>query len=98
MPLEVSIPDLIRLGLTNENETASDLAGLAKRLKKQNLIQSFHPRKMVFVIAQKKNKDCVFLDSKSRRCTVYENRPQICREFPRIGPRPGFCPYLTHKK
>lgn len=98
MPLEVSIPDLIRLGLTNENETASDLAGLAKRLKKQKLIQSFHPRKMVFVIAQKKNKDCVFLDSKSRRCTVYENRPQICREFPRIGPRPGFCPYIPQPK
>lgn len=93
MPLEASIPDLIRLGLTTETEATSDLAGVAKRLKKQKLIQSFHPRKMVFVIAQKKNKDCVFLDAQ-RRCTVYEKRPQICREFPRIGPRPGFCPYL----
>jgi len=93
MPLEVSIPDLIRLDLTTEAEATSDLTGLARRLKKQKIIQSFHPRKMVFVIAQKKNKDCVFLDNK-RRCTVYEKRPQICREFPRIGPRPGFCPYL----
>ena len=94
MPLEVSIPDLIRLDLTNEAEATSYLTGLAQRLKKQKIIQSFHPRKMVFVIAQKKNKDCIFLDSKNRRCTVYEKRPQICREFPRIGPRPGFCPYI----
>jgi uncharacterized protein len=25
---------------------------------------------------------CMFLDRKTRKCTVYEHRPEICREFP----------------
>jgi uncharacterized protein len=25
---------------------------------------------------------CKFLDPKTRRCTIYEARPQVCREFP----------------
>ncbi len=24
---------------------------------------------------------CVFLDGKTNRCTVYEHRPKVCREF-----------------
>lgn len=95
MPLEVSVPDLIRLGLMTEEEASGDLHKVTKRLFKQKLIQKFHPRKMVFVIAQKKNKDCVFLDE-DRRCTVYLKRPEICRQFPKIGPKPGHCPYLLH--
>lgn len=95
MPLEVSIPDLIRLGFIDETEATSNLSKIAARLKKQQIIQKFHPRKMVFVIAQKKNKDCIFLDE-DRRCTVYSKRPEICRQFPKIGPKPGHCPYLRH--
>ncbi len=25
---------------------------------------------------------CRFLDKKTRRCTVYEGRPEVCREYP----------------
>jgi Fe-S-cluster containining protein len=25
---------------------------------------------------------CIFLDTDTRRCTVYDARPQVCREFP----------------
>lgn len=28
------------------------------------------------------NGDCVFFDSKSRKCTVYETRPRQCRTWP----------------
>jgi Fe-S-cluster containining protein len=31
---------------------------------------------------EKKNYDCVFLDSKTRKCTVYEARPRQCRTWP----------------
>ena len=27
-------------------------------------------------------KACKFLDPETRRCTIYEGRPQVCREFP----------------
>ncbi len=97
MPLEVSVSDLIRLGFVTESEAAQELNKVALRLQNQKIIQKFMPRKLVFVIAQKQNKDCIFLDEK-RRCTVYSKRPEICRQFPRIGPKPGFCPYLPGTK
>lgn len=99
MPLEVSLPDLIRLGFVKETEAVEDLNKIATQLKEKKIIQKFYPKKMVFVIAQKKNKDCIFLD-KNRRCTVYLKRPTICREFPKIGPKPGSCPYIpfSHEK
>jgi len=94
MPLEASISDLIRLGFLTEDEAVHRLDQVAANLKKLKIIQKFFPQKMVFLIAQKKNKDCVFLDE-NRRCSVYSNRPEICRQFPKkIGPKPGFCPYL----
>ena len=93
MPLEVSVSDLIRLGLVDPSEGIQDLSEVAKKLTKQKIIQKYHPKKMVFVIAQKPNKDCIFLDTE-RRCTVYLNRPEICRQFPKIGPKPAHCPYL----
>ena len=97
MPLEVSLSDFIRLGFVQQEEAIEDLSKIATRLRKQKLIQKFYPRKMVFVLAQKKNKDCIFLDDQ-RRCTVYLKRPEICRQFPKIGPKPGFCPYLPYEK
>lgn len=92
LPLEVSVEDLIRLELTTEEEAASGLKALSKRLIKEKMIQSFNAKTGIFIVAQKHGRDCIFLD-KDRRCTVYEKRPQVCRKFPReLGPRPGFCP------
>ena len=39
------------------------------------------------------NDDCLYLDRKSRLCTIYDKRPDTCRNHPKIGPRPGYCAY-----
>ncbi|MEK6624736.1 MAG: YkgJ family cysteine cluster protein, partial [Bdellovibrionota bacterium] len=31
--------------------------------------------------------------NEERRCSIYERRPETCRNHPKIGPRPNFCPY-----
>jgi len=95
LPLEVSVSDLIRLGLTTEDEAACSLNKLANRLKREGWIQSFRAKTQLFIIKQKSNGDCLFLDQ-SRKCTVYQKRPEVCRKFPKIGPRPGFCPKQKH--
>lgn len=93
MPVEVSVPDLVRLELITEEEAAAGvLKKAATRLKKQGFIRTFRAKTLIFVLEQKSNGDCTFL-GKDRRCTVYEKRPEICRLFPKIGPRPGHCPY-----
>ena len=91
LPVEVSVMDLIRLGLTDEIEAASSLSKLAKRLKSEGVIQAFQPKAQLFVLEQRNGRDCIFL-GEDRLCRVYERRPEVCRRFPRIGPRPGFCP------
>lgn len=91
LPVEVSAADLIRLGLTTEEEAATSLKRLATRLFKAGWIQAFNAKSQLFVLEQKYGRDCVFL-GKDRLCTVYQKRPEVCRQFPKIGPRPGFCP------
>lgn len=91
LPVEVSAVDLIRLELITEDEASISLKQVAKRLLKEKIIQSYSAKTGIFVLAQIAGRDCLFLD-KDRRCTVYEKRPAVCRAFPKIGPRPGFCP------
>jgi len=91
LPVEVSANDLIRLGLTSEEEVSVSLKNLSKRLLKEKVIQKFNQKSQLFVLSQVRGSDCLYLD-KNRQCTVYENRPEVCRTFPKIGPKPGFCP------
>jgi Fe-S-cluster containining protein len=95
MPVEVKLPDLVRLGLVGEDEAAFNIRNMVRRLVKEGWIKSYREKTGVFLLAQKNGDDCVYLDSKTRRCTVYEKRPDTCREFPqKKGSRLGWCPYL----
>jgi Fe-S-cluster containining protein len=93
MPVEVKISDLVRLELTTEDEAENSIKKVAKRLKKEGYISSYREGTEFFMLTQKANFDCYFLDSKTRLCTVYEKRPDTCRQFPsQLGTRVGFCP------
>jgi Fe-S-cluster containining protein len=92
LPVEVSAADLIRLELITEEEAAVSLKAVAKKLLKDKIIQAYSAKTGIFVLDQRYGEDCVFLGRKDRLCTVYEKRPEVCRKFPKIGPRPGYCP------
>lgn len=92
LPVETSVNDLIRLGLTTEEEAAVSLKKLAQRLQKEGIIQAFQAKSQLFVLEQRNGRDCIYLGKSDRLCTVYEKRPEVCRKFPKIGPRPGWCP------
>jgi uncharacterized protein len=91
LPVEVSASDLIRLELISEEEAAVSLKAVARRLTKERIIQAFNAKSQLFVLEQRYGRDCIYLD-RNRMCTVYDKRPEVCRKFPTIGPRPGFCP------
>lgn len=40
---------------------------------------------------------CRFLDEQTRRCTVYEHRPQACRDYPGTG-RCGYYDFLAAER
>ena len=40
---------------------------------------------------------CMFLDQDTRNCTIYEGRPQICREFP-TQTRCGYYEFLMWER
>lgn len=84
--------DLVRLGLCTEDEAHGSLKKLFKRLRAEKWVSSYRAGTDLFILQQKANDDCPFLNSRTRLCTVYERRPDVCRKFPLIGPRPGFCP------
>ena len=93
MPVEVKISDLIRIGAITAFEADEPIKTLAKQLKKEGVIEHFNFKNQIFTLVRFANYDCLYLDSMSRRCVVYEKRPDTCRNHPQVGPRPGFCPY-----
>ena len=94
MPVEVRIFDLIRLGLVAEDEASGSLKKVSKRLIKEGYVTTYRQGTDLFMLTQKANRDCLFLDERTRLCKVYDKRPDVCREFPSIGPRPNFCPMI----
>lgn len=94
LPVEVKIHEFIKMGLAFEDETPSEIV---KRLKKERIIRLFDNSTQIATLFTFSDGSCLFLD-KNRRCTVYENRPKTCRDFPKIGPRPGLCPKNYPKK
>ncbi|RZS56992.1 YkgJ family cysteine cluster protein [Sphaerotilus mobilis] len=94
MPVEVRLPDLVRLGLVDPFEAEHEAPRLiARRLEKARVVERYHDRSGIFTLARRADGDCRYLDATSRRCTVYAQRPDTCRKHPEVGPRPGHCPY-----
>jgi len=81
------------MGLITEFETIEPVKKLAKKLKKDGVIEHLYFKERIFILARFANKDCLYLDPISRKCKIYKNRPDTCRNHPRIGSRPGFCAY-----
>ncbi len=93
MPVEIKISDLVRLELATEDEASGSIKKLAKRLIKEGIVKSYRSGTEFFMLTQRSNDDCYFLDAKTRLCSVYEKRPDTCRSFPAVvGPRIGYCP------
>jgi Fe-S-cluster containining protein len=94
MPVEVKLADLVRLELVDPFEAAhEEPRNIAKRLQKAGLIERFNHKHHIFTLSRRANGDCAHLDAQTRRCTVYEKRPNTCRLHPQVGPKPGYCPY-----
>ncbi len=94
MPVEIRLPDLVRLGLVDAFEAEHEEPRLiARQLVKGKQVERYNQKDGIFTMARRANGDCQFLDEASRRCSVYEKRPGTCRKHPQVGPRPGFCPY-----
>lgn len=94
MPVDIRLADLVRLGYVDAFEAEHQAPkAIAKRLDKAGLIDHFSFKHGLFTLARRANGDCHLLDASTRRCTVYDQRPDTCRKHPQVGPRPGFCPY-----
>ena len=93
MPVEVKVADLVRMGAITAFEAEEPLKSLAKKLKKEGVVEHFNFKNQIFTLVRFANNDCLYLDPISRRCVIYEKRPDTCRNHPLIGPRPGYCPY-----
>ncbi len=94
MPLEVRLPDLVRLGVVDAFEAEHEAARqIARRLEKAGLIERYNTKREVFTVARRASGDCLWLDARTRRCTVYAQRPDTCRLHPQVGPRPNHCAY-----
>jgi Fe-S-cluster containining protein len=92
LPVEVRLPDLERMELVSPGSELVPAKKLAADLAKRGIIQNYRDRTGIYTLAQKSDRSCIFLDANAR-CKIYDRRPDTCRNFPRVGPRSGWCPY-----
>ncbi|WP_027597414.1 YkgJ family cysteine cluster protein [Pseudomonas sp. MOIL14HWK12:I2] len=97
LPVEARLSDLIRMGVVDEFEKGEPLKDIAKRLKKDGVVERLNAKTGLFTLVRLSNNDCVYLHPKTRLCTIYDQRPETCRNHPRVGPRPGYCAYKPQK-
>lgn len=93
LPVEVRLPDLLRMGLIDRFDMEEAPKSIAKRLVKAGIVGHFNHKHGIFTLARHSSGACCYLDLTTRRCTIYEQRPDTCRRHPQVGPRPGFCAY-----
>ncbi|HAZ12258.1 MAG: hypothetical protein A2X86_03385 [Bdellovibrionales bacterium GWA2_49_15] len=92
LPVEATAQDLVRMQLLTEFDLELGEKHLSKVFKELTNIRSYNKKSAKFTLAQRPNGDCVYLNEE-RRCSIYECRPETCRNHPVIGPRPNYCPY-----
>ncbi len=91
MPIEVRWEDLVRLKLISEDDIVLPLRKLVARLKKENVITAHRKESGLFAMKQTAKGVCRYLVG--NRCSVYKDRPLVCRAFPiEMGWRHGYCP------
>lgn len=93
LPVEVSFSDLVRMGVVDEFEADEPAKKLAKRLMKEGIVGHFNHKNEIYTLARYANDDCIYLQQKTRLCTIYQQRPETCRNHPQIGPKPNHCAY-----
>lgn len=91
---EVKVSDLVRMGVVDAFEAEGPAKAIAKRLLKAGVIEHFNFKNELYTLARRPNNDCIYLDTQSRLCTIYEKRPNTCRNHPHVGPRSGYCAYI----
>lgn len=91
MPIEVRWEDLVNLKLINDEDLSQPIKKIVARLKKENVITAYREELGRFAMKQTADGKCRYLVG--NKCSVYANRPMICRIFPiEAGWRHGFCP------
>jgi len=93
LPVEVRTNDLVRMEIIDPFEADDPPKKIARRLIKAGIIDHFNFKSTIYSLARKANDDCIYIESTTRRCTIYDKRPDTCRNHPAIGPRAGFCAY-----
>jgi uncharacterized protein len=91
MPIEVRWEDLVNLNLIAENDLSKSLKSIVTKLKKDKVITAYREESGLFAMRQTAEGKCRYLVG--NRCSVYKNRPLVCRAFPiEMGWRHGYCP------
>lgn len=93
MPVEIITEDLLRMQIFNTFHLELSINEQIKEALKNSAIKRYTPSSQKFTLVQKPDGSCFYLDKKGR-CSIYDLRPNTCRNHPRIGPKPNFCAYI----
>lgn len=97
LPVEATASDLVRMGILDEFHLELDLKEIVKDALAHRDVIRYNSKDEKFTLKQGASGACIYLDLKKKNCTIYDKRPETCRNHPMIGPKRGFCAYLKKK-
>ena len=77
LPVEVKIKELIRIGIVDEFERGDPPKNIAKRLQKEGIVERYNNKSEIFTLQRMSNNDCLYLDRKTRFCTIFMTSARI---------------------
>jgi Fe-S-cluster containining protein len=92
LPVEVKLADLLRIGILTDFHLEMSERDMVREALKHPAINRYTKSTEKFTFNQKLNSSCFYLDE-TGDCSIYENRPDTCRNHPEVGPKPGSCAY-----
>lgn len=96
LPVEVDAEDLVSMGLVDNFFLEFSEKEQNKEALRLPQILRYQGKNKKYLLDQRSDGSCLYLN-KEKKCDIYGQRPKTCRNHPQIGPRPGYCPYLTKK-
>ncbi|MGH9459342.1 MAG: YkgJ family cysteine cluster protein [Thermoanaerobaculia bacterium] len=87
--IDVTVRDLARIAKHLDTTPAQVERKYTKRIEGHRALR--HQKDKIFGTI------CTFFDTDKRRCTIYEARPNVCREYP-DSPRCGYFDFLSWER
>ncbi len=93
LPVEITLNELYELKFLDYFYQEESITDQIKKALTLPFILRYTPSSQKFTLRTKINGSCYFLTPQGQ-CSIYTQRFKVCRDHPKVGPKPNYCAYF----